>query len=86
MESAGQGRIINQAATLGFSANTEYANSRCETFISYWTGKEELFNDLFLGNTGVYVYEEMPGLKRKAGMTGRGLEGIIDSILKVFGI
>lgn len=82
----GTGRLINQSATLGFSANLDYANTRCETFWSYWTGKEDLFNDLFTGTTGVYVYEEMPGLKRSAGITGRGLEGVTDAALKVFGV
>ena len=86
IESAGRGRLINQAATLGFSANLDYANTRCETFVSYWTGKEDLFNDLFTGDTGVYVYEEVPDLKRATGVTGRGLEGWTDAMLKVFGV
>ncbi len=86
IESAGTGRLINQAATLGFSADLAYANTRCETFVSYWTGKEDLFNDLFTGEHGVYVYEEMPDLKRASGITGRGLEGFSDALLKVFGV
>lgn len=86
IESAGRGRLINQAATLGFSANLDYANSRCETFVSYWSGKEDLFNDLFTGGSGVYVYEEMPDLKRTTGITGRGLEGFTDAVLKAFGV
>ncbi len=85
IESAGTGRLINQAATLGFSANLDYANTRCETFVSYWAGKEDLFNDLFTGGSGVYVYEEMPDLKRTAGV-GRHLEGFTDAILKIFGV
>ena len=86
IESAGRGRLINQAATLGFSANLDYASTRCETFVSYWSGKEDLFNDLFTGGSGVYVYEEMPDLKRTTGIAGRGLEGFTDAILKVFGV
>jgi len=86
IESAGRGRLINQAATLGFSANLDYANTRCETFMSYWSGKEELFNDLFTGESGVYVYEEMPDLKRASGITGRGLEGFTDAVLRAFGV
>ena len=85
IESAGTGRLINQAATLGFSANLDYANTRCETFVSYWTGKEDLFNDLFTGGSGVYVYEEMPDLKRTTGV-GRHLEGFTDALLKIFGV
>ncbi len=84
IEPAGQGRLINQSATLGFSANLDYANTRCETFVSYWTGKEDLFNDLFAGSPGVYVYEEMPDAKLATGITGRGLEGSTDAVLKIF--
>jgi hypothetical protein len=85
IESAGTGRLINQAATLGFSANLDYANTRCETFMSYWSGKEDLFNDLFRGNSGVYVYEEVPDLHRTTGIK-RHLEGFIDAVLKIFGV
>lgn len=86
MERAGRGRLINQAATLGFDANLDYANTRCETFVSYWSGKDNLFNDLFTGGNGSYVYEEMPDLKHKSGINGRGVEGILDASLKVFGV
>lgn len=79
-------RMVNQAATLGFSANVAYANRRCETFVAYWTGAEDLFNDVFAGSPGFFIYEEMPSLRRKAGITGRGLEGVLDASLRVFGI
>jgi uncharacterized protein (AIM24 family) len=81
-----QPRIINQAATIGFSANLEYKNSRCETFVSYLRGKENLFNDLFGGGPGRFIYEQTSAESRRAGLTGRGLEGMIDAALKVFGI
>ncbi|MDF1659327.1 MAG: hypothetical protein P1U58_17050, partial [Verrucomicrobiales bacterium] len=61
-------------------------NTRCETFVSYLRGKEDLFNDLFAGENGILVYEEMPDERRKAGLTGRGLEGVLDGLLKAFGI
>lgn len=86
LEAAGSGRLINQAATLGFSADALYSIRRCETFVSYWRGDDELFNDQFAGAACVYVYEEMPGLHRNAGMTGRGLEGLTDSLLKLLGV
>ena len=82
----GQPRLINQAATIGFSANLDYKTTRCETFVSYVRGKEDLFNDLFSGGPGWFVYEEMPAVGRKTGITGRGLEGVIDAFLKAFGI
>ena len=85
VERAGSGRMINQAATLGFSAEISYGNTRCETFISYLRGKEELFNDLFTGQSGIYVYEETPAAGRAAGI-GRPLEGFTDALLKAFGV
>lgn len=81
-----QPRLINQAATLGFSANLDYRTIRCETFVPYLRGHEDLFNDLFAGGPGWFVYEEMPARERRAGVTGRGLEGLTDAILKAFGI
>ncbi len=86
LELANDGRLINQAATLGFSAGLKYSVARCETFVPYWRGEQELFNDRFAGPSGVYIYEETPSLNRKAGVTGRGLEGFADAVLKVFGI
>lgn len=81
-----QPRLINQAATLGFSANLDYKTVRCETFVPYLRGREELFNDLFAGGPGRYVYEEMPAKGGGRGMSGRGLEGFTDAVLKAFGI
>jgi hypothetical protein len=86
VEDAREGRTINQAATLGFSANLNYKNARCETFYSYWTGAKDLLNDHFDGEHGFVFFEEMPDLDRKTGLTGRGLEGFTDSCLKTFGI
>jgi hypothetical protein len=83
---ASQPRLINQAATLGFSANLGYRTTRCETFVSYLRGQEDLFNDLFIGGPGRFVYEEVPGDRRRAGVVGRGLEGFVDGLLKAFGI
>jgi hypothetical protein len=81
-----QPRLINQAATLGFSANLDYRTTRCETFVSYLRGQEDLFNDLFGGGPGRFVYEEIPSSNRRSGIAGRGLEGFLDAVLKAFGI
>lgn len=86
LEAAGDGRMINQSSTLGFSASAKYSVRRCETFMAYCRGVEDLFNDQFDGSGCVYIYEEMPGLNRKTSITGRGLEGLTDAVLKVFGI
>jgi hypothetical protein len=86
LEDAGAGRSINQAATMGFSATLAYSVIRCETFYAYLSGKQELFNDNFSDNSGFYVYEEMPLSGKASGITGRGLEGVVDAVLKVFGV
>jgi hypothetical protein len=54
--------------------------------VPYLRGQEALFNDLFAGEHGWFVYEEMPARDQRAGVTGRGLEGLTDAVLKVFGI
>jgi hypothetical protein len=86
MEAAGGGRLINQAATLGFDASVPYSTVRTETFVPYWLGKDELFNDRFGGIDGSYVYEERPLDRRGNVLLGRGLEGLSEGVLKVFGI
>lgn len=86
LEPAGSGRSIDQNATLGFSAHLDYAPRRSETFGAYLLGVNGLFNDSFSGEPGFCLYEEMPNLGRKPGLTGRGLEGLTDGLLRVFGI
>jgi hypothetical protein len=86
VEPVSEGRMIKQAATLGFSANVAYSNGRCETFGSYLMGQQELFNDRFSGGQGVYIYEETPQGDAKGGTAGRGIEGVLDSLLKIVGI
>jgi hypothetical protein len=86
IEEANTDRRINQAATMGFSANLSYSTTRCETFMSYLSGEQELFHDRFKGTPGVYVYEEMPHFGKNKGLTGRGIEGVVDTLLKAFGL
>lgn len=86
MEGAGGGRLIDQAATLGFDASVPWSNARCETFVPYWRGQDRLFNDRFGGIDGSYLYEERPLDRRGNVLTGRGLEGLSEAVLKLFGI
>jgi hypothetical protein len=76
----------DQVATLGFTANLAYSGIRCETFTDYLLGRDELFNDCFSAADGFHFTEEVPNIDRKSGLFGRGLEGIIDGLLKAFGI
>ena len=86
LEPAGSGRGINRAATLGFSAGLAYSVSRGEAFGAYLLGKQELFNDSFRDGPGYYLYEEVPRLGTRGGLWGRGLRGLGDAALKVFGL
>ena len=86
MEHAGTGRRIDQAATLGFSAHADYAVARGETFAAYAWSEQALFSDRFAGENAFYIYEEIPRAGKRGGVTGRGLEGLTDALLKVFGI
>ena len=79
-------RMQDQCATLGFTANLEYSSIRCETFIDYLRGRDGLFNDRFASADGYHLTEEIPDPRRKTGLFGRGIEGVIDGILKGFGI
>ena len=86
VEHARRGRSIDQRATIGFSPSLDYSPRRSETFGAYLLGMRGLFNDNFSGSPGFYVYEEMPYFGSRSGITGRGLEGLTDGLLKVFGI
>lgn len=86
VEAASASRAIDQSSTIGFSASLDYATSRTETFMAYLTGKKRLLRDRFSGSAGFYIYEEMPDLSKRTGITGKGIEGVTDAILKVFGV
>ncbi len=86
VDAVDQGRVISQAATLGFSTSTAYSTSRCQTFLPYLLGRAPLLNDRFDGEVGFCVYEEALPADSRKGIFGRGLEGLTDSVLKVFGV
>jgi uncharacterized protein (AIM24 family) len=86
LERAGSGRSIDSGSTMGFSANLDYSPKRSETFSAYMLGVNGLFNDNFAGGPGFCVYEEMPYAGKRSGITGRGLAGLTDGLLKVMGI
>jgi len=75
---------IRQTATLGFSTGVAYSTVRGEPFLPYLRGQAPLLNDRF-GGAGVYLYDETPGAGSRQGRIGRGLEGLSDALLKLFG-
>jgi len=86
LDSARAGAAVNQSSTLGFSANLDYRVTRCETYFAYHSGKQELFNDSFRAGDGYYVHEIHPKASGSALLPGRGIEGLLNSVLKIFGI
>lgn len=79
-------RMINQNSTLGFSTTLVYSCTRCETFWSYFMGKDSLFNDHFDGDSGFFIYEEMPAGGDRDGSAKNKMEGLFDTFLKIFGL
>lgn len=86
LESALDARIINQDATLGFSANTVYATIRAEPFIPYLMGKQALLHDKFAGSNAYCLYEEVPRNGNPNQQRQNPLEVILNVGMKAFGI
>lgn len=86
VEAAGTARTISQYATLGFSSHLHYATVRSETFWPYYQNRTALLLDHFEGEHGYYVYDETPRFGKNSGFFARGLEGLTDAVMKVFGI
>jgi len=81
-----EGAKINQGSTIGFTANLRYSVSRCEPFFPYLGGRQELFDDRFSGSRGYFFHEVSPKPSKFTLLPGRGIEGILSSLLKIFGI
>lgn len=90
VESVQRDAVLNQAATLGFSANLNYGVARSEPFFAYYSGKKELFDDCFSG-PGSYIQEVTLGTGSGAGSTRkpwflRPLEVLVNTIFKALGL
>ncbi|NJR80373.1 AIM24 family protein [Sphingomonas corticis] len=85
VERAEQGRVFGQDQLVGFSADLAYAVTRTETFWPYFFGREQLLKDRVMAGEGVLIVEEAP-LTVRRGEVRRGIEGMIDAGMKVFGM
>jgi hypothetical protein len=85
IESAGNARAVSQAMIVGFSSHLEYSVIRTETFMAYLFGQRPLFNDRLMG-PGVVLYQEVPSTAQRSGVTGRGLQGVMDGAMRAFGL
>ena len=85
VEAAERGRVFGQDQLVGFSADLAYSVTRTETFWPYFVGREQLLKDRVIAGKGVLIVEEAPFTARNGGVR-RGLEGMIDAGMKVFGL
>ncbi len=86
VERAERGRVFGQEQLVGFSADLAYSVTRTETFWPYLFGQESLLKDRVEAGEGVLIIEEAPFSGRGAGGSRRGLEGLVDAGMKVFGM
>ena len=54
--------------------------------MAYLMGQKALFSDRFAGPNGFFAYQEIPSTDQRSGITGRGLQGVMDGMLKAFGV
>lgn len=85
VERSEQGRVFGQDQLVGFSADLAYSVARTETFWPYFLGRQQLLKDQVMAGNGVLIIEEAP-LAVHRGEARRGLEGMIDAVMKVFGM
>lgn len=85
VEAAEQGRVFGQDQLVGFSADLAYSVTRTEPFWPYFFGHQPLLKDRVMAGSGVLIVEEAP-LTARSGTVRRGLEGMIDAGMKVFGM
>lgn len=85
VERAETGRIFGQDQLVGFTADLAYSVTRTETFWPYLLGREQLLKDRVEAGEGILIVEEAP-LSARTGELRRGLEGMIDAGMKVFGM
>lgn len=85
VERAETGRIFGQDQLVGFTADLAYSVTRTETFWPYLLGREQLLKDRVEAGEGILIVEEAP-LSARTGDLRRGLEGMIDAGMKVFGM
>lgn len=85
-EPAGQGRIFGQDQMIGFSADLEYRVTRTETFWPYFLGREPLVKDRVEHGAGILLIEEVPLRNGRPARVRHGIEGMIDALMKLFGM
>ena len=86
VERAERGRVFGQDQLVGFSADLAYSVTRAETFWPYLLGRESLLKDRVAAGNGVLVVEEAPFAGRRAKGPAKGIEGMIDAGMKMFGM
>lgn len=85
VQQADGAHLVRQSATLGFSSEVAYSTLRSAPFLPYLQGQTDLLYDRFAGDSGIFIHDTAPGTRGKGGRVKRGIEGLTDGVLKVFG-
>lgn len=78
--------LIAPDYVVAFSSNLDFGTSRTETFAGFYSRKKSLLNDRFSGNRGLVIHQEANLSAGTTRVQKSGLEGIMDGVLKAFGI
>lgn len=85
VQSADDGRSIDGRLTLGFDKAVGHGIAPSLGFGAYWRGERGLFKDRFSGG-GSYIYQAQQSFPPQGQFWARGLKGLWDVFLSVFGI
>lgn len=77
--------FIEPEYVVAFSSSIGYGTSRTETFGGYYSRKKSLLKDHFFGSHGFVIHQEA-NLDSTMSSKKSGLEGVLDGLLKAFGI
>ena len=77
--------FIEPEYVIAFSSNIGYGTARTETFGGYFSRKKSLLKDHFIGGQGFVIHQEA-NLDSTMSSKKNGLEGVVDGMLKAFGI
>lgn len=85
VQQADGAHLVRQSATLGFSSDVAYSTLRSAPFLPYLQGQTDLLYDRFAGEGGIFIHDATPDTRARGGRVKRGIEGLTDGVLKVFG-
>jgi hypothetical protein len=83
VDAASSGCNVPRAAVIGFTPSLTYRSVRAASFVAFVMGKQDLLLDRFDEGEGYVITEAVP---RTLQGSGKGLQGVLDVVLKAIGI